>query len=102
MYVTSYYCLFEGLSSQMNLVAVAVIRRLLGVKLDDRVNAHDGYASLHGTLQLLDLAHAGLQHTGLEGIVDPSLHQIQTVVAVGLLLSNGLLLLVGIAILHTL
>lgn len=81
---------------------MAVIRRLLGVKLDDRVNAHDSYASFHGTLQLLDLAHAGLQHTGLEGIMNPSLHQIQTVVAVSLLLSNGLLLLIGVALLHTL
>lgn len=83
-------------------MAVTVIRRLLGVKLDDRVNAHDSYASFNGTLQLLDLAHAGLQHTGLEGIVDPSLRQIKTVVAVSLLLGDGLLLLVGIAVLHTL
>jgi hypothetical protein len=85
-----------------SLVAVAVVLRLLRVKLDDRINAHDGYASLHGTLQLLDLAHAGLQHTSLESIVNPALGQIQTVVAVSLLLGDGLLLLVGIAVLHTL
>lgn len=59
-----------------SLVAVAVILLLLGVKLDDGVNAHDSYASFHGTLQLLDLAHAGFQHAGLEGIVDPTLRQI--------------------------
>ena len=83
-------------------MTVTVIRLLLGIQLDDSVNAHDGYASLDGTLELLDLAHAWLQNTRLQGVVNPTLGQIQTVVAVSLLLGDGLLLLVGIAVLHTL
>ena len=86
----------------LGLVAMTIILRLLGVQLDDRVNAHDGYASLHSTLELLDFAHAGLQHTSLQSVVNPPLSQIQTVVTVSLLLGNGLLLLVSIAVLHTL
>lgn len=84
------------------LVAVAIILLPLGVQLDDRVNAHDGYAGLDGTLQLLDLAHAGLEDTGLQAVVNASLHQVQAVVAVRLLLGNGLFLLVGITFLHAL
>jgi hypothetical protein len=101
-HITAFFFGIGVVKMSSALVAVAVILRLLGVQLDDRVNAHDGYASLHGTLQLLDLAHAGLQHTSLQSVVNPSLRQIQTVVAVGLLLSDGLLLFVGITVLHTL
>ena len=81
---------------------MAIILLLLRVQLDHRVNTHDSNASLDSTLQLLDLAHAGLQNTGLQSVVDASLRQIQSVVAVSLLLGNGLLLLIGVAILHTL
>lgn len=83
-------------------MAVAVILLSLGVQLDHRVDAHDGYASLDRTLKLLDLAHAGLQNTGLQGVVHSSLHQIQTVVAIRLLLGNGLFFLIGIAFLNPL
>lgn len=83
-------------------MAVAIIRRLLRVQLDNRVNAHDGNAGLNSTLKLLDLAHTGLENTGLESVVNASLHQIQPVVAVCLLLGDGLLLLIGIAFLHAL
>ncbi len=39
---------------------------LLRVQLDERIDAHDGDASLDGALQLAHLAHAGLQHAGLD------------------------------------
>ena len=81
---------------------MAVILLLLGVQLDHRVNAHDGNAGLDSTLELLDLAHTGLQNTCLQSVVDSSLHQIQSIVAVGLLLRDSLLFLISIAILHTL
>lgn len=83
-------------------MTVSIILLRLGVQLDHGVDTHDGDAGLDSTLELLDLSHAGLQHTGLEGIVDAALHQIQTVVAVGLLLGNGLLFLVGVTLLHPL
>lgn len=101
-HITAFFFGIGVVKMSSGLVAVAVILRLLGVQLDDRVNAHDGYASLHSTLKLLDLAHAGLQHTGLQSVMNPSLCQIQTVVAVSLLLSDGLLLLVSVTLLHTL
>lgn len=83
-------------------MAMAIILLLLRVQLDDRVNAHDGNAGLDGTLELLDLAHAGLKDAGLQGVVDAALHQVQAVVAVGLLLGDGLFFLVDIAFLCTL
>jgi len=98
--ITTKFFFFRNKTSSS--VAVAVIRRLLGVQLDDRINTHDGNAGLDSTLELLDLAHAGLQHTGLESVVNTSLHQIQSIVAVGLLLGDGLLLLISITILYTL
>lgn len=106
-YVIINYCdFYDKLGDSKNitahLVAVAIILLLLGVQLDDRVNTHDGNASLDSTLQLLNLAHTGLQNTGLQSVVNASLRQIQSVVAVRLLLGNSLLLLVSIAILHTL
>lgn len=83
-------------------MAMAVILLLLGIQLDHRVNAHNGDAGLDSTFELFDLAHAGLQNTGFEGVVNSSLHQIQTVVAVSLLLGDSLFLFVSITFLHTL
>lgn len=83
-------------------MAVSIILLRLGVQLDHGVNTHNGNAGFNGTLKLLDLAHARFQNTGLEAVVDPTLHQIETIVTVGLLLGNGLFFLVGIALLDTL
>lgn len=85
-----------------SLVTVAVILLSLRVQLDHGINTHDGYASLDGTLELLDLAHGRFQDTSLEAVVDASLHQVKAVVLVGLLLGDGLLFLVGIAFLYAL
>lgn len=93
---------FSVIETSIQLVTMTIILLLFWVQLDHRVNTHDGNASLNSTLELLDLAHAGLQNTSLESIVNPSLHQIQTIVAVGLLLGKGLFLLIGIAVLYTL
>lgn len=84
------------------MVSVSVILLHLWVQLNHSVNTHDGNASFDGTLKLLDLAHARFQDTSLEAVVDAPLHQVETVVLVGLLLGNGLLLLVGIAFLYAL
>lgn len=81
---------------------MSVILLRLWVQLNNRINTHDRNASLDSTLELLDLAHARLEHTSLEAVVDPSLHQVETVVLVGLLLGDGLLFLIGVAFLYTL
>lgn len=81
---------------------MTVILFPLRIQLDHGINTHDSYASFDGTLQLLHLAHAGLQDTSLQTVVDSALHQIQAVVPVGLLLGDGLLFLVGIALLDAL
>lgn len=78
------------------------LRLLLGVQLDHGINAHNGYTSFNSTLELLNLAHAGFQNTGLEAVVDSSLHQIETIALVCLLLGDSLLVLVGIAFLEAL
>lgn len=83
-------------------MAVSIILLRLWVQLDHRVNTHDSDTSLDGTLELLDLAHARLENTSLKAVVDPALGQVKTVVAVGLLLGDGLLFLVGVSFLHAL
>lgn len=79
-----------------------ILRRLFGVQLDHGIDTHDSNAGLDGTLQLLDLAHARLEHASLNGVVDAALHEVETVVLVRLLLGNGLLILVGSAFLEAL
>jgi hypothetical protein len=88
--------------NQTHLVAVSVILLSLRIQLNHGINAHDGNAGLDGALELLDLAHAGLQHAGLEAVVDASLHQVEAVVPIGLLLGDFFLGLVGIAFLYAL
>lgn len=89
-------------TTKLDLVTVSIILLPLRVQLDHGIDTHNGNASLDGTLQLLDLTHARLEDTGLEGVVNTTLGQVETIVAVGLLLGDSLLLLVGIAVLHTL
>lgn len=56
------------------LVTVTIITTLvLRVKLDHGVDSHNGHAGLDGTLQLLDLAHGGLQDAHLQAVDDASL-----------------------------
>ena len=84
------------------MVSLPIILLRLWVQLNHRINTHDSNASFDSTLELLDLAHARFEHTSLEAVVDPPLHQVETVVLVGLLLGNGLLFLVGVAFLYAL
>jgi len=58
------------------------ITALISIKLNQRINPHNRHASLHRTLQLLDLTHTGLQHARLHTIVHTSLIEIEPVVAV--------------------
>ena len=67
-----------------------VLTPLLGVELDEGVDSHDGHAGLDGTLELLDLTHAGLEHAGLQAVVHTTLGQVETVVAVALGFGDGL------------
>jgi hypothetical protein len=53
----------------MSMPIVVSAASLLGVEPDQGINAHDSDTCLHGGLQLLDLAHAGLQHTCLQAVV---------------------------------
>ena len=84
------------------LVAVSIILLRLWIQLNHGVDTHNSNAGFHSTLELLDLAHARFQDTGLEAVVNASLGQVKTIVPVGLLLGNGLLFLVGITLLYTL
>ena len=68
---------------------------LLRVQLNQRIDTHDGHARLDGRLQLLDLAHAGLEDTGLQAVVHLSICQVQTVVLVVLRLGELLGVLRG-------
>jgi len=78
------------------LVTVSVILApLLGVELDKSVDSHDGHAGLDGTFELLHLAHAGLQHAGLQTVVHAALCQVKTVVAVALGFGDGFSVGVG-------
>ena len=73
-------------------MAVSIIfASLLRIELDERVNPHDSHTGLHGTLQLLHLAHAWLQDTQLQAISHAALGQIQAVVLIVLLARQGLL-----------
>lgn len=60
----------------------------LWIQLDQRIDPHDRHTCLDRTLQLLDLAHARLEHARLHAILDTSFAQIETVVAVALCLSK--------------
>ena len=60
----------------------AVTTSLLRIELDERVDSHDRHTRLDGTLQLLYLAHARLQHTCFQTVVHPALGEVETVVLV--------------------
>lgn len=73
-----------------DLVAVSVVLApLLGIKLDQSVDSHNRHASLDSTLELLDLAHARLEHTRLDAVVHAALGEVEAVVAVALGLGDG-------------
>jgi hypothetical protein len=61
---------------------------LLRVQLDQRVNTHNGDTGLNRRLELLNLAHAGLEHTGLEAVVYLAVREVQAVVLVVLRLGE--------------
>lgn len=52
---------------------MSVILLHLWVQLDHGIDTHDGNAGLNSTLELLNLAHTGLQYTSLEGIMHTAL-----------------------------
>lgn len=83
-------------------MTVSIILLAFRVQFDHSINAHDGNAGLDGTLELLKLTHARLQNTSLEAVVNTALCQVETVVTVLLLLSCGLLFLVGLSFLDAL
>lgn len=55
---------------------------LLRIQLNQRINPHNGDTRLDRALQLLHLAHARLQDTGLETIMDFTVGQVEAVVLV--------------------
>jgi hypothetical protein len=61
---------------------------LLRVQLDQRVNTHNGDTRLNRRLELLNLAHAGLEHTGLEAVVYLAVREVQAIVLVVLRLGE--------------
>lgn len=81
-------------------MSITGITPLLRIQLNQRINAHNSHASLDGTLQLLNLAHTGLENTGLETVLHLAVRQVQAVVFVIPRLSRGLvvslLLLAGL------
>ena len=83
-------------------MSMSVILLLLRIQLNHGINPHNRNASLDRTLELLDLAHARLQDTSLDRVGNLALHQVEAVVLVRLLLSDGLFVLVGVAFLNSL
>lgn len=74
----------------LHLVAVSIVLApLLRIKLNQRIDPHNRHASLNSTLELLDLAHARLEHTSLDAVVHAALGEVEAVVAVALGLGNG-------------
>ena len=55
---------------------------LLRIQLNQRINPHDRHTRLNCRLQLLHLAHAGLQDTRLQAIVHLTVRQVKAVVLV--------------------
>lgn len=49
---------------------------LFRIKFNKRINTHNSHTSLNSTLELLNLTHAGLQHSHLERINNPSFAEI--------------------------
>lgn len=74
----------------MTMPIIIAATPLFRIELDERVDAHDGDARLDGALQLLDLAHAGLEHAGLDAVVHLAARQIEPVVLIPLGLGEGL------------
>ena len=71
------------------LVTMPVITTLLlRIKLDQCVDTHDRHTGLNGGLQLLDLAHAGLENTSLQAVMHLAVCEVQTVVLVVLRLGK--------------
>lgn len=66
---------------------------ILRVQLDHRIDTHNRDTGLNRALQLLDLAHAGLKHAGLDAVAHPTRAQVESVVLVVLLLSKRLFVL---------
>ena len=74
----------------ISLVAVSVILTpLLRIKLNQSIDPHNRHASLDSTLELLDLAHARLEHTGLDTVVHTALGEVEAVVLVALGFGDG-------------
>ena len=63
-------------------VSIILTAPLLGIQLDQGVDTHDGDAGLNRRLELLDLAHAGLEHTSLEAVMYLAVREVQAVVLV--------------------
>ena len=68
----------------MPMPIISALTLAFRIKLDQRIDPHDGYAGLDRTLQLLHLAHARLQHARLHAVLNPAFAQIEAVVAVAL------------------
>jgi hypothetical protein len=69
----------------MTMTIITTTTLLLSIQLDHGINPHDGNTSLDSTLQLLDLAHSGLQHSYFNTIDNPPSTQIKSIVFVILL-----------------
>lgn len=72
-----------------HLVSMPVVTALLlWIKLNQCIDTHNRHTRLDGRLELLDLAHAGLQNTGLQAVMYLAICEIQTVVLVVLRLGK--------------
>lgn len=69
-------------------MAVVSAALVLRVKLNHRVDSHNGNTGLNSTLELLDLAHRRLQYAHLQAVDDAAFAEIQSVVLVVLLLGQ--------------
>lgn len=89
LFFASFLCLIRPSPvSLLVTMPIIVAAPLLRVQLDQRIDTHDGDTGLNGRLELLDLAHAGLEDTSLEAVVHLSVREVQTVVLVVLRLGE--------------
>ena len=66
----------------MTMTIILSTTSLFWIQLNQGIDTHNSHTRLYCRLQLLDLAHARLKYTCLEGVVYLSICEIETVVLV--------------------
>lgn len=73
----------------MSMSIVLSTTALLRIKLDQRINPHDGHTSLDSRFELLHLTHTRLQYARLHTIMHTTFREIKTIILVPLRLGQS-------------